>query len=79
MKKLDRPVLAEGEVTGHAHVIDAEVEVFEDKDQRFFNLKESATIVHEEHKPITIPEGNYASGKVMEYDHFAEEAKQVTD
>jgi hypothetical protein len=79
-KKLEKPVLADGEVTGHAHVLDSSVDVFElDNGLREFSLETPATIKHEEHKPIVLPEGDYVSGKVLEYDHFAEEARVVRD
>jgi hypothetical protein len=80
MKKLDKPVLAEGEVTGHAHVLDADVDVIElDNGNREFSTGIPVTIKHEEHKPVALPGGAMESGRVMEYDHFAEEAKRVQD
>jgi hypothetical protein len=80
-KKLERPVLADGETTGHAHVLDTcDVNVFEmDNGTREFSLSDITTVKHEEHKPIDIPKGDWVSDKVMEYDHFAEEAKKVQD
>jgi len=81
MKKLEKPVLAEGEVTGHAHVLeDPTIEVFEGENGlREFQTESPTRVVHEEHNPIEIPVGNFASGKVLEFDHFAEEARQVRD
>jgi len=82
LKKLNKPVLAEGEVTGHAHVIDADVDVYLDESSgsREFHLDEPATIVHEEHNPITIEEmDDFEVGKVQEYDHFLEESRNVQD
>jgi hypothetical protein len=79
-KKLESPVLAEGEVTGHAHVLQGDVDVYEDENgYREFCIDKPTSLYHEEHNVITIPEGDYVSGKVLEYDHFAEEAKQVMD
>jgi hypothetical protein len=77
-KKLEKPILAEGETTGHAHVIEG-VEVFEEEGIREFATKTPATVKHEEHKTVEIPSGNWQSDKVVEYDHFAEEAKKVRD
>jgi hypothetical protein len=80
VKKLDRPVLAEGEVTNHFHVIDAPATVFDmENGTREFSVDSSVTVRHEEHGPIDIPAGDYASGIVQEYDHMAEEARQVQD
>ena len=74
-------VLAEGEHTGHAHVIDrlADIEFLE-KDGKFYIInKSSVEIIHEEHKTITVPSGMWEVSRVLEYDHFAEEAKRVQD
>ena len=80
MKKLSRPVLAEGEVTGHAHVIDAEVEVFEKDDgTRIFENSQPVTVRHEEHGPVEVLPGKYISGKVVEFDHFEEDVRKVQD
>lgn len=79
-KKLDKPVLAEGEVTGHAHVLDADVDVYEtEKGTREFDLGKETVVRHEEHKPITLPKKNYTSDRVVEYDSYAEEARRVAD
>lgn len=79
MKKIEGRKLAEGEVTGHAHMLD-KADVFElENGLRSFNAKSKNTLTHEEHKPIEIPAGKYISGKVLEYDHFSEEAKEVQD
>lgn len=74
-------VLAEGEVTGHAHAI-TEIEGVEceEKDGMFFiRIKTDKELTHEEHKTVTIPPGTYRVRKVREYNHFAEESKNVAD
>ena len=79
MKKIEGKKLAEGEMTGHAHVLDNS-EVYElDNGLRTFTGDKNNTLTHQEHKSITIPKGRYVSGKVLEYDHFLEEAKEVRD
>jgi len=81
MKKIEGKKLAEGEVTGHAHTLDKS-DVFElENGTRIFDGNVENTLIHEEHKPIVIPrkKGKYISGKVLEYDHFLEEAKEVID
>ena len=59
-----RIVLAYGEVTGHAHAIDAppdEAVLLTSADQaRFLSLVVDADLVHEEHDTITLPAGRYA-------------------
>lgn len=81
MKKIEGKKLAEGEMTGHTHTLDNS-EVFEfDNGLRVFEGNKQNTLTHQEHKPIIIPskKGRYVSGKVLEYDHFLEEAKEVRD
>ena len=74
-------VLAEGEETGHAHVIDKVADIeFVEKDGMFYiKNKKPVTVTHEEHKPITIPSGIWRVRGVREYDHFSEEARRVQD
>lgn len=74
-------VLAEGEVTGHAHVIDRVADIeFVEKDGMFFiKNKKPVTVRHEEHKPVTVPAGTWRVRGVREFDHFAEEARRVID
>lgn len=78
-RKLEKPILAEGEITGHAHVLGGDVDVFEENGIREFTLKEPTNLVHEEHKVITLPVKEFEADKVNEYDHFNEEAKKVQD
>lgn len=79
-KKLAKPVLAEGEVTGHMHLLKANVEVWETEEGvREFELTEPTDLVHEEHNTITLPPQKYHSDRALEYDPIAEEAKRVAD
>jgi hypothetical protein len=82
-KKIERKergyVLADGETTGHAHVIEDEIEMVEKDGVLYIGCKTDVIIKHEEHKHITIPAGNYQIGIVAEYDHFLEEARKVMD
>lgn len=75
-------VLAHGEVTGHVHRLTEESDglLVEIDGQLYLSVgARGAEIVHEEHKPIALPPGDYRVGRVQEYDHFAEEARQVRD
>lgn len=74
-------VLAEGESTGHAHVITEtdNVQCYSLAEQFFIKTGKSVTITHEEHGPITIEPGVWRVAIVREYDHFAEEARRVMD
>ena len=74
-------VLAEGEATGHAHLLEAEgVEVFADEQGTLWiKSSQSAQLTHEEHHAQTIAPGLYRVDRVREYDAFAEEARNVAD
>ena len=54
----NRHVLAEGEVTGHAHVLEgAELAVLEA--ERIVTAAAGAALRHEDHGPIAVPPGAY--------------------
>jgi hypothetical protein len=75
-----RPILAEGEVTGHAHRLQdpASGRVFSVGPNLYLEvLAESATVVHEEHGPVTLPRGGYAIRIQREYS--PREIRQVVD
>ena len=75
-----RPVLAEGEVTGHAHRLQdpASGHVFSVGSELYLEvLGETATVVHEEHGPITVPRGNYMVRIQREYS--PREIRRVVD
>lgn len=77
-KKLRKSVLAEGEVTGHAHRLSEATEVFEVAGVREFET-DGDTLTHEEHGPIAIPPGAYESGIAREFDPAEQAARQVRD
>lgn len=61
-KKLPHRVLAEGEVTGHAHKItEGTADLFDDAGKKFLRVisAQGATLVHDEHHQHTIPAGDY--------------------
>tara|TARA_Y100000034_G_scaffold134218_1_gene201997 strand:- start:3590 stop:3907 length:318 start_codon:yes stop_codon:yes gene_type:complete len=74
-------VLAEGELTGHAHRATGDgVAVMEAPDgTRVLSAPNGAEISHEEHGKVAVAPGTYEIGIVQEYDHFAEEARAVQD
>jgi hypothetical protein len=80
-KKLKKPVLAEGEVTGHLHFLDdSEAEVFEEDDgTKTFTLTKKTRVVHSEHRPITLETGKYVSDRVREYDPILESIRRIGD
>ena len=80
-KKVAGGVLRLGEATGHKHVARGRgVAVLDAPDgTRYLHAPKGARITHEEHKPIDVPPGDYTITGVREYDHFAEEAREVVD
>ena len=79
-KKLAKSVLAEGEVTGHCHLLTKDVDVYElETGEREFQLNSPTQLVHQEHQTIEIPQGEFESDKVVEYDPFLEEVRKVQD
>lgn len=75
------PVLAEGEVTGHAHRVKAgaKAQVLVDGAGGMFLdvADEEATILHEEHGPVTVPRGQYVVRIQREY--HPKEIRRVID
>lgn len=75
-----RCVLAEGEATGHAHIVeDTEAELIQIGERILLKLGRAATVIHEEHKPITLQPGIWEIGLISEYDYLSEMARNVAD
>lgn len=78
--RLDHTRIAEGEVTGHCHEAVGEgVELVEKEGTLYLVAPQGAQVTHQEHAPLELPAGVYRVGRTREYDHFAEEARQVRD
>lgn len=63
-------ILARGELTGHSHRIEQpnSVQLWNSGSDLFLEVKApSATLVHEEHKPMELPQGLYRVWKQREY------------
>lgn len=80
-EKLNHLTLAQGTKTGHHHTVTkGKAELYKDGDDLFLKVEgKTATLTHQEHKPIPIKKGIYKIEIVKEYDHFAEEARNVAD
>ena len=83
MKKTNRTVITDGTVaigsaTGHRHQLAAGAVLCEEGGQRIVE-GHGGSMVHEEHGQAMLGEIEYDVGRVLEYDHFAEEARQVVD
>ena len=75
-----RCVLADGEHTGHQHVLECEdAELIRIGERMLLSLPEQAIVVHPEHGPITLEPGIWEVGRVREYDWFSKMERQVVD
>jgi hypothetical protein len=81
-------VLAEGEVTGHAHIMDdTTTELYEKDGKLFISVSKTTDLKHlkgntglqADHNPVTVPTGDYEVRIVQEFDPFAEEVRKVQD
>jgi len=80
LRKLPHCRLAEGEITGHAHRISEPhtADLFEGNGERFLHIRApQATLMHEEHAPITLEQGIYRVWIQREYS--PEEIRRVID
>jgi hypothetical protein len=64
-----RVVLAFGEVTGHAHAIEAKfAKTYHNGEHRFLEVSEGAVLRHEEHSPHALMPGTYRIVIQREYE-----------
>jgi len=75
-KRIEGGILAEGEATGHKHRVLVAVMEREDGLREF---RGATTVIHEEHKPITLPNKKWVSGIVREVDPYSDMVRQVRD
>lgn len=69
-QKREGTTLAHGEVTGHSHRIQQShaAQLWANGSDLFLEIKEpSATLIHEEHRAIELPQGLYRVWKQREY------------
>lgn len=72
--------LAEGEVTGHAHRVDAaDAWVVGRGDRRELSAPSGTAITHEEHRTIELPAGDFDISRQRTIDPDDEEARSVAD
>lgn len=63
-------ILAHGEVTGHSHRIQPSnaIQLWVHSNELFLEVQQTgATLVHEEHRPIELPQGIYRVWRQREY------------
>ncbi|NEQ09045.1 MAG: hypothetical protein F6K37_24810 [Moorea sp. SIO4E2] len=69
-QQLPHLTLAEGEVTGHSHRIsDGVAQLYEKNGILYLQVvSETATLTHEEHQPIELPQGSWMVRIQREYE-----------
>lgn len=73
-------VVREGERTGHHHLLEGDAIVLEHDRCKYARVgKGGATLLHPEHGPIPLPEGEYEFGVVQEWDYSFRGSRWVVD
>ena len=80
-EELNHLTLALGESTGHSHRITDGVAklIMLDKILHLQVFSKEATLYHDTHNKIKVPEGTYEIGIVKEVDHFEDVIREVAD
>lgn len=75
--------VAEGESTGHHHVITATkgtVDVYEGKNgEMIISVNGTAVLTHPEHKTLEFTTGTWRVDREQEYDYFSLQTRKVLD
>jgi len=72
-------VIARGEATGHAHVVEEDIELYEKDGILYLYTSKQVQVRHEEHLPVTLSAGIWKARIVREFDPFVEETRIVKD
>lgn len=75
------PILARGELTGHAHrIVQGQVQLYQLGVMLYLRvLSEVAKLYHEEHEDVVLPKGDYEVRRQREFDWLAKGVRYVTD
>lgn len=65
--------------TGHTHIINGDIEVYEKGTNQVLVVNWTATITHPEHKPLSFPSGTWGIIRENEWDYFGKSARKVID
>lgn len=75
----ERIILAEGELTGHAHAVSAAAAtMYAWQGDRLLAVREATALTHEEHDPIALQPGIYKVVRQRQYDP-ARDTTRVVD
>lgn len=72
-------VIAQGEQTGHHHVLVAQTDSVILGDKTLFTVKGKAKLVHPEHDIIDFPDGTYMVTNEREWDYIENDLVKVRD
>lgn len=80
-KRMERAILAEGEVTGHYHEAVGDGASLWDTGggAAVLDAPKGATVTHQEHGKVQVPAGRYTRQIVQEFDPLEEEIRNVRD
>jgi len=78
-KPVEKIVVAEGEQTGHHHVLIAETDSVLLGDRTLFTIKGKAKLVHPEHAEISFPEGTWMVTNEREWNYIENDLVKVRD
>ena len=72
-------ILAEGEATGHHHILNGSHQIFETDEAMYFEAKQELSIEHPEHNTIQIPKGVYKVVHEQSWNPFLIREEGVAD
>ena len=78
-KSCKKLVIAEGEATGHSHLLSADTATKIYGDKTKFMLTGKAKLMHPEHETITFLKGTYVVINEREFDYAEEQMRKVQD
>jgi N-acetylmuramoyl-L-alanine amidase len=79
-KKLKGNIVVQGSHGGNDHqIINGKFCLLQLEKDLFLEVSKSVEAVHNEHKTIKLPVGCYQIVRVLEYNHFLEESREVQD
>jgi len=81
MEKAKRIVLGEGEIVGHKHILESNVDIeFQQNSQSIdFMLKGLGVLTHDEHDKMVFRRGSYRSYNQVEFNPFDQTVNRVFD
>jgi hypothetical protein len=81
MQKAKRIVLGEGEIIGHKHILESNVDIEHENVNEgiTFMLKGLGVLTHDEHAKMVFEKGKYRSFNQVEFNPFDETVNRVFD